>query len=139
MRLDPVVSVDVITGTTARRHRRVILDDLRGRRLDAVVAPRVLDEGIDVPDADLGIVVNASRTRRQMIQRMGRILRRKRPGVGARFVILYATDTIEDPSMRFERDGFLDEIERIALESATFDAADFERIEAFLEIGRAHV
>jgi len=133
MRLDPVVSVDVITGTTARRHRRVILDDLRGRRLDAVVAPRVLDEGIDVPDADLGIVVNASRTRRQMIQRMGRILRRKRPGVGARFVILYATDTIEDPSMRFERDGFLDEIERIALESANFDAADFERIEAFLD------
>ena len=79
-----------------------------------MVAPRVLDEGIDVPDADLGIVVNASRTRRQMIQRMGRILRRKRPGVGARFVILYATDTIEDPSMRFERDGFLDEIERIS-------------------------
>jgi hypothetical protein len=133
MRLDPVVSVDVITGTTARRHRRDILDDLRGRRLDVVVAPRVLDEGIDVPDADLGIVVNASRTRRQMIQRMGRILRRKRPGVGARFVILYATDTIEDPSMRFERDGFLDEIERISLESAAFEAADFERIEAFLD------
>ena len=53
----------------------------RVRRLDAVAAPRVLDEGIDVPDANLGIVMSASRTRRQMIQRMGRILRRKRAGV----------------------------------------------------------
>ena len=76
-RLDPHVSIDLITGTTARRQRREILDDLRVRRLDAVAAPRVLDEGIDVPDANLGIVMSASRTRRQMIQRMGRILRRK--------------------------------------------------------------
>ena len=47
------------------------------RKLDAVAAPRVLDEGIDVPDANLGVVMSAG-TRRQMIQRMGRILRRKR-------------------------------------------------------------
>ena len=78
-RLDPLVSIDLITGSTARRQRREILDDLRVRRLDAVAAPRVLDEGVDVPDANLGIVMSASRTRRQMIQRMGRILRRKRP------------------------------------------------------------
>ena len=31
---------------------------------------QVLDEGIDVPDADLGIVMSASRTRRQMIHRV---------------------------------------------------------------------
>ena len=79
-RLDPLVSIDLITGSTARAQRREILDDLRVRELDAVAAPRVLDEGIDVPDANLGIVMSASRTRRQMIQRMGRILRRKRPG-----------------------------------------------------------
>ena len=79
-RLDPLVSIDLITGSTARRQRREILDDLRVRRLDAVAAPRVLDEGVDVPDANLGIVMSASRTRRQMIQRMGRILRRKEPG-----------------------------------------------------------
>ncbi|MCC6435777.1 MAG: DEAD/DEAH box helicase [Acidimicrobiales bacterium] len=131
-RLDPLVSIDLITGTTARRQRKDILDDLRGRRLDAVAAPRVLDEGIDVPDANLGIVMSASRTRRQMIQRMGRILRRKRPGVGARFVILFARDTIEDPSTRFDRDGFLDEIERIAEATEVFTEEQFETLEAFL-------
>lgn len=131
-RLDPHLSIELITGSTARGQRREILDDLRVRRLDAVAAPRVLDEGVDVPDANLGIVMSASRTRRQMIQRMGRILRRKRPGVGARFVIMFAADTIEDPAMRIERDGFLDEIERIAHRLRVFDESRFVELEEFL-------
>jgi superfamily II DNA or RNA helicase len=131
-RLDPHVAIDLITGSTARRQRREILDDLRVRRLDAVAAPRVLDEGIDVPDANLGIVMSASRTRRQMIQRMGRILRRKRSGVSARFVIMFAKDTSEDPSNRIERDGFLDEIERISQASGIFDSDHFEELDVFL-------
>ncbi len=131
-RLDPFVSIELITGSTARRQRKEILDDLRVRKLDAVAAPRVLDEGIDVPDANLGIVMSASRTRRQMIQRMGRVLRRKRPGVAARFVIMFAKDTLEDPANRVERDGFLDEIERISEATGIFDGAQFEALEAFL-------
>src|SRR4249920_245906 len=131
-RLDPLVSIDLITGATARRQRREILDDLRVRRLDAVAAPRVLDEGVDVPDANLGIVMSASRTRRQMIQRMGRILRRKQPGIAARFVIMFAKDTLEDPANRMERDGFLDEIERISEATGVFDSKNFEALDAFL-------
>jgi superfamily II DNA or RNA helicase len=131
-RLDPLVSIDVITGSTARGQRRDILDDLRDRKLDAVAAPRVLDEGIDVPDANLGVVMSASRTRRQMIQRMGRILRRKGTGVAARFVIMFAKDTLEDPSQRIERDGFLDEIERIADATGIFDSGRFAELDAFL-------
>src|SRR4051812_14810087 len=131
-RLDPYVSVDLITGSTGRSRRREILDDLRDRKLDAVAAPRVLDEGIDVPDANLGVVMSASRTRRQMIQRMGRILRRKRAGVAARFVIMFAKDTLEDPASRVERDGFLDEIERISEATGVFDANDFDRLAAFI-------
>jgi superfamily II DNA or RNA helicase len=131
-RLDPLVSIDLITGSTARGQRREILDDLRVRRLDAVAAPRVLDEGIDVPDANLGIVMSASRTRRQMIQRMGRILRRKRPGVAARFVIMFAKDTLEDPAYRVERDGFLDEIERISETARVFDGHQFGDLDVFL-------
>jgi hypothetical protein len=92
----------------------------------------VLDEGIDVPDANLGVVMSASRTRRQMIQRMGRILRRKRAGVAARFVIMFAKDTLEDPASRIERDGFLDEIERISEATGIFDLARFAELDAFL-------
>ena len=131
-RLDPLVSIDLITGSTARRQRRDILDDLRVRRLDAVAAPRVLDEGVDVPDANLGIVMSASRTRRQMIQRMGRILRRKQPGIAARFVIMFAKDTLEDPASRVERDGFLDEIERISDAVGVFDSKRPDDLDRFL-------
>jgi superfamily II DNA or RNA helicase len=131
-RLDPHVAVELITGSTARGQRREILDDLRVRALDAVAAPRVLDEGIDVPDANLGVVMSASRTRRQMIQRMGRILRRKPSGVAARFVVMFAKDTLEDPRNRVERDGFLDEIERLSEASGIFDSTRFEELEVFL-------
>src|SRR3954471_13098369 len=131
-RLDPLVSIDLITGSTARGQRREILDDLRVRRLDAVAAPRVLDEGIDAPAANLGIVMNANRTRGEVVQRVGRILRRKRPGVAARFVIMFAQDTLEDPTQRVERDGFLDEIERISDATGIFDGSRFAALDTFL-------
>ena len=92
----------------------------------------MLDEGVDVPDANLGIVMSASRTRRQMVQRMGRILRRKQPGVAARFVIMFAKDTLEDPDIRTERDGFLDEIERISEATRVFDSAHLDALDTFL-------
>ncbi len=132
-RLDPFVSIEVITGSTPKAEREKILGDLRERKLAAVAAPRVLDEGVDVPDANLGIVVSASRTRRQMIQRMGRILRRKEKGSGARFVIIFARDTAEDPTATEDRDGFLDEIEEISESSAVFHPGEFDQMADFLD------
>jgi RNA polymerase primary sigma factor len=132
-RLDPHINIEIITGDTPRKAREGILDDLRVGSLDAVAAPRVLDEGIDVPNANLGIVVTASRTRRQMIQRMGRVLRRKEQGSGARFVIIFARDTLEDPMINEERDGFLEEIEQISENSRIFTESDRNRLVSFLD------
>ena len=132
-RLDTELSIDIITGDTPRKDREDILDRLRTGGLDAVAAPRVLDEGVDVPNANLGVVVSASRTRRQMIQRMGRILRRKDIGVGARFVILFAADTLEDPTASEDRDGFLDEIESISDETRVFGLPELDQVTGFLD------
>jgi superfamily II DNA or RNA helicase len=41
-----------------------------------LVAPKLLDEGVDVPDAEVGINVAGTKTELQLIQRMGRILRK---------------------------------------------------------------
>ena len=131
-RLDPLLNIEIITGETSRGERERILHELRVGTIDAVAAPRVLDEGIDVPNANLGIVISASRTRRQMIQRMGRILRRKPLGSGARFVILFASDTLEDPQTD-ERDGFMEEIQDIAESSRIFGAGDHEHLASFLD------
>ena len=46
-----------------------------------------------MPDADFGIVNSASRTRRQMVQRMGRILRKKNNDRSACIAIMYVVDS----------------------------------------------
>ncbi|MDQ3247935.1 MAG: hypothetical protein M3Q45_01890, partial [Chloroflexota bacterium] len=50
------------------------LSGFRSGSIRVLAAPRKLDEGVDVPEADVGIVIAASSSRRQMIQRMGRII-----------------------------------------------------------------
>ena len=87
-----------------------------------VTAPQVLDEGIDVPSADIAVILASSKSRRQMVQRMGRVLRRKDDGRLARFVILFVHGTSEDPS-RGAHENFLDEILPVADTVKTFSAA----------------
>ncbi len=69
---------------------------------ELVAAPRLLDEGVDVPAADLAIVLASSRSRRQMVQRMGRVVRKKKDGRLARLAILYVMDSSEDPEVAHE-------------------------------------
>jgi RNA polymerase primary sigma factor len=62
-----------------------------------VAAPRTLDEGIDVPDADFGVIVAGSSVLRQKIQRAGRVLRRAPGKQRACVLVLYVEATIDDP------------------------------------------
>lgn len=93
--------------------RRCILARFAAGALDVVSAPQVLDEGVDVPAADLAVIMGASRSRRQMVQRMGRVLRRKADGRRARFVVVSAEGTVEDPALGAHQ-AFLDEITSVA-------------------------
>lgn len=56
--------------------RETILSHLKSGNLDALVAIRCLDEGIDVPDVQLGFILASSTNPRQFIQRRGRLLRK---------------------------------------------------------------
>ena len=71
----PVATPRPSTATCADDKRRIRLALFRRGDLEVLVAPRVLDEGVDVPDADVAVVLAAFRTRRQMVQRLGRVLR----------------------------------------------------------------
>ncbi|MGH9077136.1 MAG: DEAD/DEAH box helicase [Acidimicrobiales bacterium] len=101
--------------------RRRLLGRFAAGGLDVLVAPRVLDEGVDVPAADLAVIAGASRSRRQMIQRMGRVLRRKADGRRARFAILFVEGTVEDPA-HGAHEAFLDEIVGVADDVSCFRA-----------------
>ena len=99
--------------------RKAILRDFETGVLRAVVAPQLLDEGVDVPAADLAIILAASRSRRQMIQRMGRVLRRKPDGRVARLVVVFVEGTVEDPALG-AHDLFLNEVTDVAESVLTF-------------------
>jgi superfamily II DNA or RNA helicase len=71
--------------------------------IKALCAPLVLDEGIDVPAADLAIVIAGNRSMRQFIQRLGRVIRKKTDGRSANIYIMYVEDTLEDPSEYFNQ------------------------------------
>ncbi len=96
-----------------RAARRAVLASFASGELQVVAAPQVLDEGVDVPAADLAVILASSRSRRQMTQRMGRVLRRKPDGRLARFVIVHVESTVEDPAYG-AHEGFLDEITGVA-------------------------
>ena len=99
--------------------RREVLWRFANGDLQVIAAPRVLDEGVDVPEADLAVIVGASRSRRQMIQRMGRVLRKKPDNRHARFAVLYVESTIEDPSQG-AHETFLQEITAVADDVSSF-------------------
>ncbi|MGU3435050.1 DEAD/DEAH box helicase [Actinomycetes bacterium M1A6_2h] len=95
--------------------RTRVLQQFRSGALTNLVAPRVLDEGIDVPAVDVGVIIASSSSRRQMIQRMGRVLRVKPEGRAAAFVIMYVPGTMEDPSLG-AHEAFLEQLLDIAEE-----------------------
>jgi superfamily II DNA or RNA helicase len=69
-----------ITYRTEAEERRLILDRFRAGRYTKLVTGRVLNEGVDVPDANVAIVVSGSSATREHIQRLGRVLRPKPTG-----------------------------------------------------------
>lgn len=56
--------------------RKRNLNGFRESQFRILISCRALDEGLDVPDASVGIVLSSSNVSRQRIQRLGRILRR---------------------------------------------------------------
>lgn len=75
----------VITHHTKVAERKKLLQAFSDGDLPILLTSKVLNEGVDVPDANIGIVLSGSGSVREHVQRLGRILR-KRPGKQA---ILY--------------------------------------------------
>lgn len=107
------VKAKAFTSDLSGIERANLLADFSAGRVSVLAAPRVLDEGIDVPEADLGVIIAGSKSRRQMIQRMGRVIRPKVDGRAATFVVLYMQGSIEDPA-RGAHEEFLGELLSVA-------------------------
>jgi superfamily II DNA or RNA helicase len=69
--------IPAITHQTKIKERSEILERLSDGRYGAVVTSKVLNEGVDVPDANVAVVISGSGSVREHVQRLGRILRQR--------------------------------------------------------------
>ncbi len=84
-----------ITHTTDKEERYEVLRGFREGRFRAIVTSKVLDEGIDVPEASLGIIVSGTGSSREFVQRLGRLLRKSEGKERARLIELVSSGTSE--------------------------------------------
>jgi len=68
--------VPTILSHTRKRERLAVLDGFANGKFEVLVANRVLDEGVDVPEAKVAVVIGGQGSTRQAKQRLGRVLRR---------------------------------------------------------------
>jgi superfamily II DNA or RNA helicase len=85
-RLSERYLLPAITSETGAAERREILERFRDGTYSRVVTANVLDEGVDVPDANVAVVLAGSGSEREFTQRLGRILR---PSAGGGPALLY--------------------------------------------------
>jgi superfamily II DNA or RNA helicase len=99
--------VPCITHQTPTAERREILERFRDGTYRAVLTSRVLNEGVDVPEAGVAIVLSGTGSVREHVQRLGRILRRD----GDKQAVLYelvTAGTVEEhvSTRRREHDAY---------------------------------
>ena len=88
-----------LTCDIGRRERADVLERLRQGRLRAVVSSRVLNEGVDLPEARVGIILGGTMGGREQVQRVGRLLR---PAAGKSALVheIVVLDTFETHQSR---------------------------------------
>lgn len=97
--------VPCITHQTKTDERTEILERFKTGEYSMLATSQVLDEGIDVPAANVGIILSGSASKRQYAQRLGRILRPTENREPARLYEIIAADTKENYVSQQRRQG----------------------------------
>lgn len=120
----PKKNFSVYLGETSSEQRRALLSAFEEGDVDAIFAMKCLDEGIDVPRAEIGIFLSSTGNPRQFIQRRGRLLRVHPDKVKAKiFDIIVSPDF---HSRHYDRSVF--ELERQLVEKELIRVAHFAKL-----------
>jgi superfamily II DNA or RNA helicase len=95
--------VPCISHHTDLKERRAILEAFGTGELPTIVTSRVLNEGVDLPAAEIGIVLSGSGTVREHVQRLGRILRPGKDKQAVLYEVVAANTAEERTSARRRR------------------------------------
>lgn len=95
--------VPVLTHQTDLKERRALLKAFADGTLPVLATSKVLNEGVDVPAAEVAVVLSGSGTVREHVQRLGRILR---PAKGKQAVLyeIVVSDTLDERTSARRRD-----------------------------------
>jgi len=102
-RLSERFLIPAITHETGASEREEVLERFREGDYSRVVTANVLDEGVDVPDANVAVVLSGSGSEREFTQRLGRILRPKDDGGRALLYEVVTEETAEERVARRRR------------------------------------
>jgi superfamily II DNA or RNA helicase len=91
--------IPAITHETNVKERRAWLEAFNRGDVLALVTSKVLNEGVNIPDASVAVVLSGSGSSREHVQRLGRILR-KLPGKEATLYEVVTEDTTEEQISR---------------------------------------
>ncbi|MCC6034553.1 MAG: DEAD/DEAH box helicase [Desulfurococcaceae archaeon] len=101
----------LLIGEMPENERKRVLEVFKQAPRGILVVTTIGDEGIDIPDANVGIIVSGTGSKRQFIQRLGRLLRPKTKGTCAKLYEIIAEKTSEEYQLRKRRsviDAFID-------------------------------
>jgi superfamily II DNA or RNA helicase len=96
-RISQDLLIPAITHQTPVKERHEILTRFREGEYKTLIASHVLNEGVDVPDARVAVLLSGTGSQREFIQRLGRVLRQGKDK--DKYAILYeviAEDTSEE-------------------------------------------
>lgn len=93
-KVSDLFGIPLITHKTKTSERQEILSKFKDGSYTKIVTGHVLDEGVDVPDASVGIIISGTGSKREFIQRLGRLLRPEKEE--AILIELVTKATIED-------------------------------------------
>ena len=95
--LDLNVSAEIIHSKVSSKDRHEILDNYKNDKFNVLLTSKVLDEGYNLPSIQIVILMsNDTGGQRQLIQRIGRSLRKKPDGSHAKIYLIYVKNTIEE-------------------------------------------
>jgi len=100
-------SVSIYHSLLSDSIRRLNLKMFRRGVFDVLIACRALDEGFNVPEARIALIGAGTASKRQRIQRIGRVLRSMTGKENAEVITIYATD-VEEARLAQEAQGFKD-------------------------------
>lgn len=105
--LEEDVDCRVVHSGISKKKREKALIDFKNDRFNVMVTTKVLDEGYNLPKLDLAIIMAGDSTDKQTVQRMGRVLRKKK-NQNSKLYQIYCVDTIEEKNAKKRSKMFKD-------------------------------